>query len=295
MAHGVAVVGSANLDVVVSLPRLPRPGETVLGDRLEEVAGGKGLNQAIASARTTECAFVGCVGDDEAAALLLRQLASAHVETRYVERVAEPTGRAFIQVAADGENSIAVMALANQSLRPDVVTASLAVCQPAVVLAQLEIPLDAVGASATWAAGNGARFVLNPSPVRELPADLLTVCDPLVVNAGEAEALLGDDAPELRSGTDRSAYVQELAARLTGVARSVAVTDGSRGVHVATDAHGSTHVAGRTVRAVDTTGAGDEFAGALAAAFARGLDLVAAAQAANEAAAQVVQLSRRER
>lgn len=280
--QGVAVAGSANLDVVLFLQRFAAPGETVLGDRLEHVAGGKGLNQAIAAARTASCVFVACLGDDEAGEQLTTRLRGAGVDLSHVLRVADPTGRAFIQVTPDGENSIVVMPLANHALSPERVTAALDAVRPAVVLAQLEIPMGSVRAAADWATDHGARFLLNPSPAQPLPAALLAGCDPLVLNLAEASTLL--DEPVAESAV--------AARRLLEVAPSAVVTAGARGAVVASRADGVMQVPGLAVHVVDTTGAGDEFAGSLAAALAAGHGLPEAARQANVAAARVVGLSR---
>ncbi|MFA9443998.1 ribokinase [Egicoccus sp. AB-alg6-2] len=283
----VTVVGSANLDVVVAVPAFPAPGETVMGDHLEEVAGGKGLNQAVAAAAEAPAAFVGCVGDDEAGRLLLGELDRAAVDVSRVVRSPQPTGRAYIEVTPDGENRIVVMALANGTLEADAVGAALTALQPRVVLAQLEVPLVAVEAAATWAADNDTRFVLNASPVRDLAPDLLARCDPLIVNRGEAAAVLGSGAP--RDAAD------QLARRLAARVASVVVTDGAEGAYVATNPGDVVHVPGLRVTPVDTTGAGDVFAGTLAASLSRGASLADAAGAANDAAARIVQLSRAQR
>lgn len=286
-ATAVTVVGSANLDVVLAVHAFPAAGETVLGDRLEEVAGGKGLNQAIAAAGEVPSAFVGCVGDDEAGRALLDALQRAGVDTSRVVPSGEPTGRAFIEVTPDGENRIVAMALANATLTAGAVTDALEALQPAVMLAQLEVPLAAVDAAARWAGTNGARFVLNASPVRELSPQLLAACDPLIVNRGEASALLGDDGP--------AAGVVDLARRLAQQAVSVVVTDGPEGAHVSTRSSGIKQVPGQPVTPVDTTGAGDVFAGTLAAALSRGTTMTEAARAANLAAARIVQIPRQQR
>lgn len=288
MRTSVAVVGSANVDVVTPLPRFPEPGETLLGDGLREVAGGKGLNQAVAAARLVPTAFVACIGSDDGGTMLLGHLVETGVDRSGVMRMAGPTGRALIQVVPGGENSIVVVPLANEGLTREWVDASLTRLRPACVLSQLEIPGAAVEAAAAWAEQHGSRFVLNASPVRALPDAVLRACDPLVVNAGEAVALLGDD-PGPR---DRQRSPAELAAALSARARSVVVTDGPNGVHVATQGSAPTHVPGIAVSAVDTTGAGDEFVGTLVAELSRGSRLEEAAEAANRAAAAIVVLER---
>ena len=294
MSNGAAVIGSANLDIVVSVDRFPHPGETILGRGLAHVPGGKGLNQAIAAARHSPTAFVGCVGSDEAGDTLLSHLDNAAVDISHVRRVDEATGRAFIQVAPDGENTIVVMTLANRELTPDAVETALDALEPAVVMAQLEVPLRSVEAAASWASSRGARFLLNASPVQSLSPQVLSACDPLIVNVGEANSLLDDVEPEGRVGT-AEAHTASVAARLAHVARSVVVTDGRHGVTVATSPEDIAHIKGLHVTPVDTTGAGDEFAGAFAAALTTGESLTSAAQQANRAAARIVGLARSDR
>jgi ribokinase len=296
MSNGTAVIGSANLDIVVSVDRFPHPGETLLGRGLAHVPGGKGLNQAIAAARLSPTAFVGCVGSDEAGDLLLSRLDKSGVDTSHVGRVAEATGRAFIQVAPDGENTIVVMTLANRQLTPDAVESALDALRPSVVLAQLEVPLRSVAAAASWATSRGARFLLNASPVQGLSAQVLSACDPLIVNVGEANSLLGDPEPERAAGAaEAQVRTADVAVRLAHVVRSVVVTDGRHGVTVATSPEDVAHIQGLHVTPVDTTGAGDEFAGAFAAALTTGASLTSAAQEANRAAARIVSLARSER
>lgn len=286
MSGGVAVVGAANLDLVVSLDRFAQPGETVLGRHLEQVAGGKGLNQAVAAARRSPCALIGCLGNDEAGESLVRHLEACGVDTAHLRRVDRPTGRAIIHVTSDGENSIVVVPLANGDMTAELVRTALAAQSPQVVLAQLEVPLAAVQAAARWAQDNEARFILNPSPARDIPPSLLKPSDPLIVNIGEAQALLGGS-----STSDPS----QLATQLAEAVRSIAVTVGAHGVYVGTAARDLSHIPGLPVSVLDTTGAGDEFAGALAAELATDPDLVRAAQAANRAAASVVALPRSQR
>jgi ribokinase len=287
----VAVVGSANLDVVMAVPHFAGPGETLLAEELEHAIGGKGLNQAVAAARAASCAFVGCVGEDEAGTRLLDGMARAGVVTDQVRRVGS-SGQAFIEVTPDGENSIVVVPLANRLLSTEAVTSALDELTPPVVLAQLEIPLEAVESAAAWSAQHGSRFVLNASPVRDLPLNLLSSCDPLLVNASEAGTLLTVLDPP---GPGRGDDVADAARRLTGWAPSVVVTEGTNGAYVCARAGDVTLVPTQKVAAVDTTGAGDEFAGALVAALARGEDLERATAAANAAAAVLVQTPRSQR
>jgi ribokinase len=272
----IVVVGSVNLDLVVRVARLPGPGETVSGGDVFRNPGGKGANQAVAAARLGRgVAMVGRVGDDQAGRELLASLRADGVDTAHV-RVADgvPSGAAFITVGDDGENQIVVSPGANARLAPeDVGAAGAALRAAAVTLVQLEVPLAAVTA-AVWAAGG--RVVLNPAPVRTLPAELLGEVDVLVPNRVELAQLAGAPVP----GTVEEAAV--LAGRLP--ARAVVVTLGADGALVVEQGRAS-HVPAVPVRPVDTTAAGDAFCGGLADALAAGADLQDAARWAVRVAA----------
>jgi ribokinase len=272
----VAVVGSLNLDLVIRVPELPGPGETVSGGDLFRNPGGKGANQAVAAARLgRRVAMVGCVGDDDAGRSLLASLEADGVDRSRVRVVdGAPSGTAFITVGGDGENQIVVSPGANARLTPDDVAAARGVLEAsAVTLLQLEVPLEAVAAAAGAA---GGRVVLNPAPVRPLPAELLGRVDVLVPNRVELAQLAGGPVP----GT-----VSE-AARLAGrlAARAVVVTLGADGALVVEDGQAG-HVPAVPVRAVDATAAGDAFCGGLADALAGGAGLADAARRAVRVAA----------
>jgi ribokinase len=264
----VAVVGTLNLDLVVRTDRRPRVGETVMGTSYVERPGGKGANQALAAADIGPTALIGAVGDDAAGTTMRRHQDAAGVDTRHVVEVAGASGRAVIEVDADGDNSIIVISGANDQLSANHVTAALDALAPKVVLTQLESPRSVTAAVAGWAEAGDCRFILNPSPVAPLDNNILTVADPLVVNAVEAEYYCGD-----RLLTDPG----EMARRLLEVARSVVITLGARGVVVATGGSVETFDVEK-VHAHDTTGAGDHFVGSLAAYLAAGSDLQSAAR-----------------
>ena len=279
----VVVVGSLNQDITVEADRRPEGGETVLGRTVATASGGKGANQAVAAARAgARVAMVGCVGADAAGESMLAGLRAAGVETAAVRALEDaPSGTALIVVDAAGENSIVVVPGANARLAAanvegalrDLTTARQS-ARGALVLAQLEVPEEAVVAAAR-AAG---RFVLNASPVRALPAELLEAADPLIVNAGEAAALTDTD------GADPHELAR--AAHARGV-RSIVITRGADGAIWST-ADGIIERAAPRVEVVDTTGAGDVFAGTLAAHLSRGAEREAALAAAVEAGAAAV-------
>jgi ribokinase len=272
----VAVVGSLNLDLVVRVPWLPGPGETVSGGDVFRNPGGKGANQAVAAARLGRAvAMVGCVGDDPPGRELLGSLQADGVDTERVRVVdGVPSGAAFITVNQDGENQIVVSPGANARLAAEDVDAAGATLRAAAVtLLQLEIPLEAVAAAARTAGGT---VVLNPAPVRALPEGLLGQVHVLVPNRVELAQLAGAPAP---------ATVEEaagLAGRLP--ARAVVVTLGADGALVVEDGR-SRHVPAVPVRPVDTTAAGDAFCGGLADALAGGATLQDAARWAVRVAA----------
>ena len=257
----VCVVGSANLDLVATVQRLPGPGETLPGGSYDEYPGGKGLNQVVAAARAgATTAFVGAVGHDAAGEMLLDVLHDDGIDTRHVHAVGEPTGRALIFVSDEGENCIVVVSGANATVRAESVPAA------KVYLAQLEVPVDAIERAFTAARAAGAVTVLNPAPAMHVPESLLGLCDVLTPNEHEVELLGGVD------------HLRSLGAG------AVIVTQGSRGatVHTGDGAH---HVEPFAVTPVDTTGAGDCFSGSLCARLAAGDDLTTAMRFAAAAAA----------
>jgi ribokinase len=282
----VVVVGSANLDVLIRLSRPPRPGETVIGDTYGEHPGGKGANQAAAAARVAPTAFVGALGTDPAADVLKARLRADGVDATQVTTVGTVTGRAFIHLTPDGENSIVVLPGANANLPAAHVETALHALGPTVVLTQLETPPDVTTACARWARANGARFILNASPTRPVPADVLALADPLIVNAGEARDLLNDMA--------RTTPDDIVAGALAARCQSLIVTRGGDGTLLVQ--RGSiTTVPTVTVVPVDTTGAGDAFAGTLAGHLAVHVPLATAAQHATAEAARVIQIRREQR
>jgi ribokinase len=271
----VLVVGSINADFTVHAERLPAPGETVAGGRLERGGGGKGANQAVAAARAgAAVAMVGAVGDDDLGAGALAALRSEGVDVAAVRRLAgAPTGVALIVVDGAGDNQIAVASGANHAVAAADVRAER---RPGCVLASFELLDEPVLAAARIAADAGCPLVVNPAPARRLEPALRELRPILTPNRSEAAELTGEAEPE--------AAARALAARTDA---PVVVTLGDQGALVL-DGNGLAHVPAPAVHAVDTTGAGDTFNGTLAAELAGGRDLRAAVAAAVAAAADSV-------
>ncbi|MER7245633.1 ribokinase [Kribbella sp. NPDC000426] len=276
MRPEVVVVGSANVDLVLPVQRIPRPGETVLAGVMSRGPGGKGANQAVASARAgAPTAMVVALGADDGGALLREALGGSGVDLSLATTSDAPTGTAIITVEDSGENSIVVAPGANGELTLSA-DALAAIGQAKIVLSQLEIPLPVV----QQAAAAAAYFILNAAPAADLSDELLAEVDLLVVNETEAEAI---------GGPDRSALLKRVPAAI--------VTLGGEGAVVLTRDADEIAVPGVPVDVVDTTAAGDTFCGVLAAALAAasandsitGSDLTNAVRRANVAASLSVQ------
>jgi ribokinase len=255
MSGTVVVVGSLNADLVVRTDRFPQPGETLHGSDLQTLPGGKSANQAVAAGRLGGTVrMVGAVGDDGNGALLRDSVAAAGVDTtRVAVRPGTATGTAVITVDGRGENTIVVSGGANATLTPDDLPAD-ALDGAAVLGLCLEVPMDVVLAAARAAHAAGVTVLTNLSPFGPVPRELLDLTDVLLVNEHEA-AQLGDH----------------------GVARSV-VTRGGDGCTVHDGAAAPVSVPAVPVDAVDTTGCGDAFMGAVALRLAAGDDLGTAAR-----------------
>ena len=263
----VAVVGSANLDLVVEAPRVPLVGETVLGGDLARIPGGKGANQAVAAARLgRSVAMIGRVGADEGGRILRQALEAAGVDTSHLATTPDvPNGVALIAVGADGDNSIVVSPGANGRLSvADVEAAGDLLDAAAVTLVQLEVPVDAVAAAARIA---GGIVVLNPAPAPSspLPARLSEAVDVIVPNQTELALLAGHHGPvDVATAADLARRLPVPTAVVTlGALGALAVSQGS-----------VTHVEAPEVTPVDATAAGDSFCGALADALVRGEAIV---------------------
>lgn len=265
----VVVVGSLNTDLVFRVPRLLTPGETLTGTGFDEFAGGKGLNQAVASARLgAQVSMVGRVGADGYGDRLVATLAEARIDSEHVQRDAAGTGLAFIMVSeSTGENIIGILPRGNGQLSTaDVQAASALIAGADVLLLQLEVPLATSQCAAEIARTHGTRVVLNPAPAQPLSRELLSLCDFVTPNESEAQRLTGIDVAD-------DAGIRSAAEALRGQgAKAVVITLGARGVY-ALGPEGEVRVPAFAVSVVDTTAAGDAFSGGLAYGLASGLSL----------------------
>ncbi|WP_348535902.1 ribokinase [Kocuria sp. JC486] len=277
---GIVVVGSINVDLSAHVLRHPLPGETVHGTGGHMLPGGKGANQAVAAARLGgSVTMVGAVGTDASADIALSCLRESGVDLTHVARVDGPTGLAVVTVDQQGENSIVVISGANSTVDAHRVNDAAEVIRgAAVVVCQGEIPAEGVETLPGLATG---RFLHNPAPVLDLDREALLASDPLVVNEHEAALVLEQLDSRLPAAADPEELVALL--RATGIP-SVVLTLGAKGSLVSDD-DGTHKVPAAPVHAVDTTGAGDAFIGALAVGLARGERLCDAACTASRVGA----------
>ena len=311
----LAVLGSLNMDISVSVGRLPGPGETILGGQAVIAPGGKGANQAVAAARLgADTAMAGCVGEDEFGGPILLALATEGIETKGVRRLpGVSTGLALITVSADGENMITVAPGANGECGPAEAEAALA-GPPDLLVISAEIPPAAIAAALAAAASRGVPTLLNLAPVPANAAALLAAgVDWLVVNETEAAALTGEPVAGLPAAARAASVLQgqlvqgQLAAAgpaaarpahvsgraPSGLASAVPGTPGGRYAVVTAGSHGAAlagpdgteQVPGFTVSSVDSVGAGDSFVAALAVGLAAGAAPAEALRAACAAGA----------
>ncbi|CAN5205826.1 ribokinase [soil metagenome] len=273
------MVGSANMDVVFRVERVPGPGETLLAESVHRYPGGKGLNQAVAAARAgVVTSFVGALGADGDGDQLRATMNAVGIATSQVRTELLETGQAFIVVDAAGENTIIVASGANGTVTELGEFDRAAVAASAVLLIQLELPLTAVHQAARAAREAEVLVVLNAAPAAPIDDELLELVDFLVVNEHEAE-LLG---ARFGAGLDPRAT-------LAGIVPRLVVTLGSRGSVLFEHGAEIAQIAAPSVEAVDSTGAGDSFCGAFAAALAEGRDFRSAASFGTAAAALSVQ------
>jgi ribokinase len=281
----VVVAGSLNMDVVATASRHPRIGETVAGSAVRYFPGGKGANQAVAAAKLgAPTTLIGRLGKDAFGKELKAFLAAQGVDLTFVQEAAEVhTGTAVITVA-NADNTIVVVAGANALVTAaDVAAATLA--KGDIAVSQFEIPLPAISAFFKRARASGATTILNPAPAIEFDAGMLDLVDILILNETELGLLT---KTEFRDGDDHARFIEAARSLPIGRDKIVCVTLGRRGVLALINGE-PLIVAGRAVEAVDTTGAGDCFVGAVAAQLASGSLMGDALDYANAAASICVQ------
>lgn len=282
--HSVLVIGSASIDLTVFASRSPQPGETIIGDSFSLVLGGKGANQAIAAAKSGAAIyFVGAVGDDDFAGAVCAGLKENSVNTAHLRQVDGATGIAHIRVDADGENNIVIIPGANSEITAAQIDAALQDAQEIcdTVLIQLEIPLDAVLHSVHRAAEAGMRVILDPAPAAKLPDTIWPAIDTVTPNETEASTLTGVAVTDIESAKTAGKWFIE-----RGVKNALITLAGAGSVLVT--AEKSEIFKPFPVVAVDTTAAGDSFAGYLAGALAGGSTHQEALRTANAAGALAV-------
>ncbi|MGN6760848.1 MAG: ribokinase [Leifsonia sp.] len=272
MPGRLAVVGSANVDIGVQVEALPRAGETVIGRAVTESPGGKGANSAVAAALLGgDVSFVGAVGDDVAGRTIRESLRRAGVSDVALESLPGASGMAFIELDDAGENRIIVVPGANDSVRIGPSAAS-EIAAASVTLLSLETPVGTATKAARIAARAGGRVVLNLSPFRKVPDELMSHVDVLVVNEHEAASLFG-----VREVNPANLSEHAVACARLGV-NSIIVTLGGEGALLVSDVlePQTEHAPGIRARVTDTTGCGDAFVGAVAMSLAHGAELAAA-------------------
>lgn len=265
----IVIIGSINMDLVLRVPRMPLPGETLSGSKFMTIPGGKGANQAVACARLaqpgTAVAMVACVGDDAFGQQMRSSIVANGIDDRHITQIAnEATGIASILVDDQAQNSIVLAAGANGRIESShLEQARELIAASSIVLLQLEIPIPVVIQAIEMAHALGKTVVLNPAPAQALPAALLEKIDYLILNEIEAAMLAEEDSDDI------AMLAGKLRAR---GARNVVVTLGEKGVHGDFAKAGVRHLPAQKVKAVDTTAAGDTFIGGFIAALAEGRD-----------------------
>lgn len=284
MLAKVLVVGSINIDVVVRVQNIPAPGETVHGDEPKFLPGGKGGNQAVSAAHNGASAvMISAVGTDDFGKDAIESLSGYGVNVEDVLIKSGSTGTAYIYVEESGENSIVVTAGANAKVDVGEVESQIKkhADENSVILAQMELPTEVVEQAARTAKEIGARFILNLAPAIKINEELLSACDPVVVNETEAEFLSGRS---IKNAEEAKVAITEILKTV----KSAVITLGAEGA-VFSDGNFVQQIPSEKVSVVDTTGAGDAFVGALAAAFANQADLETAVKAGLKAGARAVQ------
>ena len=287
MTNKVVILGSTNVDQFLTVERYAQPGETLHVEEAQKAfGGGKGANQAIATARMqADTTFITKIGTDGVADFILEDFKVAHIDTSYIIKTAEAkTGQSFITVNAEGQNTIYVYGGANMTMTPeDVINAKDAIINADFVVAQLEVPIPAIISAFEIAKAHDVTTVLNPAPAKALPNELLSLIDIIVPNETEAELLSGIKVTNEQSMKDNANYFLSL-----GI-KTVLITLGKQGTYFATK-NQSQHIEAYKVNAIDTTAAGDTFIAAFVSRLNKSQDNLAdAIDFGNKASSLTVQ------
>ena len=283
----LVVIGSSNMDLVVSTEHFPLPGQTVMGNKFMTNFGGKGANQAVAASLLGgDVTFICKVGNDNYGREMIEKFQKDGIDTQYVTATDQAaTGIAVITVDANGENTIVVASGANGLLASeDIRNAEPAISQADVLLMQLETPIEPLCTAAQMAHEKGKYVILNPAPAPKapLPSDMLRHIDLIIPNETEATSITGVEISDLQSAERAMKALKELGAK------DVMITLGEKGVLAYEDVKVKLFPACK-VQAIDTTAAGDTFCGALSVAICQGREMKEAIAFANKAAAYTVQ------
>ncbi|HCY9316458.1 TPA: ribokinase [Staphylococcus aureus] len=287
MTNKVVILGSTNVDQFLTVERYAQPGETLHVEEVQKAfGGGKGANQAIATARMqADTTFITKIGTDGVVDFILEDFKAAHIDTSFIIKTTEAkTGQAFITVNAEGQNTIYVYGGANMTMTPeDVINAKDAIINADFVVAQLEVPIPAIISAFEIAKAHDVTTVLNPAPAKALPNELLSLIDIIVPNETEAELLSGIKVTNEQSMKDNANYFLSL-----GI-KTVLITLGKQGTYFATK-NQSQHIEAYKVNAIDTTAAGDTFIGAFVSRLNKSQDNLAdAIDFGNKASSLTVQ------
>ncbi|MEW5818120.1 MAG: ribokinase [Spirochaetota bacterium] len=276
-------MGSINMDVIIKVDRLPKPGESVICDRIEKVPGGKGANQAVAASRLgCPVAFIGKLGNDEHGRQLLKNLKKNKVDVSYIDTVGEQTGTAYIILEPDGQNRILVNAGANLAFgRKDMELMENVIDGYEMILLQLEIPLDTVGSIITLAVSKGKKVIVDAGPARSCDPGMFKGVYILSPNETEAEKLTGLEI----NNFDKALKAADIFLQ-KGV-KKVVLKMGSKGA-LYVDAGDYKHIPAYKTEVVDTTAAGDAFTAAMAVKLLEGSDMISAVEYGNKAGSMAV-------
>lgn len=281
MSKNILVIGSSNTDMIIKMKKMPKPGETVIGGKFSTAAGGKGANQAVAAARAGgSVQFIGRVGSDIFGETALKGFIEDGLNVDHVIKdTVEPSGVALIFVDENAENSIAVASGANAALSPqDIKDCEHIISNAEILLMQLETPMNTIETAANIAAKNNVKVILNPAPAQKLNKELLKNISIITPNETEAELLVGFPITNEKDAESAAKVLMEL-----GI-KTVIVSLGSKGAFVLSDTFRGV-VPSFSVKAIDTTAAGDVFNGAIAVGLSEGKNIKDAVVFANAAAA----------